>query len=241
MRRRGGGDLPCLQSGQLLESSSSHWSTHTRWKRWCPSHGSTRKSSPSSKSTIQIGHVSRPIASGTTSFSPADGLLAAFGGRGTAWGTDDEELALFSGSSCRSSCSTPCVCARAGSTPAARTACDMSSVPCVSSSLDVTALHSRSSTAISALPPGDCPFVCTCESSTLSISLARVGTSAGVSVRPNFTTGKVSRIARVRPRARLWGPNVPGPPKASADRGPYLSGWRTALIACALCKSDLVR
>lgn len=56
---------PCRQIGQLLDNSSSQGSTQAWWNACRPSQGKMRMSSPSSKSTMQIGHVSRPIASGT--------------------------------------------------------------------------------------------------------------------------------------------------------------------------------
>lgn len=71
--------LPCRQRGQLLESSRSHWSTHAWWKTCLPAHGNTRRSSPSSKSTIQIGQVSRPIESGMISEFPLSATLPPLG------------------------------------------------------------------------------------------------------------------------------------------------------------------
>lgn len=59
--------LPSRHSGHELESSNSQGSTQAWWNLCLPSHGSTRRSSPSSKSTIQMGHVSRPMVSGVTS------------------------------------------------------------------------------------------------------------------------------------------------------------------------------
>ena len=62
----------------------------------------------------------------------------------------------------------------------------------------------------------------------LSGSLFRRTVAGAVDWVPNFTMGKVSRIARVKPPARLCG--VPSLPTRAL--GPYLSGWRMALIAC---------
>ena len=59
--------LPSRHNGHELESSNSHGSTQDWWNLCLPSQGSTRKSSPSSKSTIQMGHVSRPMVWGVTS------------------------------------------------------------------------------------------------------------------------------------------------------------------------------
>jgi hypothetical protein len=75
--------LPCRQIGHELDNSNNQGSTQVWWNRWFPSQGKTRKSSPSSKPTIQIGHVSRPIAAGTTS---SDELCLGVGERG--WGDD---------------------------------------------------------------------------------------------------------------------------------------------------------
>ena len=47
-----------------------------------------------------------------------------------------------------------------------------------------------------------------------------VGSAAPSSERPNLTTGNVSRIARVRPRARLCAPSPPSGPNAFPVRGP---------------------
>jgi hypothetical protein len=60
-------NVPCRQIEHELDNSKSQGSTQAQWKTCLPSHGKTRTSSPSSKSTIQIGHVSRPIASGSGS------------------------------------------------------------------------------------------------------------------------------------------------------------------------------
>jgi len=59
--------LPSRHNGHELESSNSHGSTQVWWNLCLPSQGSTRRSSPSSKSTIQMGHVSRPMVWGVTS------------------------------------------------------------------------------------------------------------------------------------------------------------------------------
>src|SRR5712691_3981313 len=78
--------VPCRQIGHELDSSSNQGSTQAWWKTCLPSHGNTRTSSPSSKSMMQIGHVSRPIDSGIGSTS-ADVALdgsARMRGRGTA-------------------------------------------------------------------------------------------------------------------------------------------------------------
>lgn len=63
-------NIPSRQMGQLVDSSSNQGSTQSLWKRWCPGQGNTRTSSPSSKSTMQIGQVSRPIAAGSTTSDP---------------------------------------------------------------------------------------------------------------------------------------------------------------------------
>ena len=91
--------VPCRQIGHELDSSSNQGSTHAWWKRCLPSQGNTRTSSPSSKSTMQIGHVSRPMASGIGSVSAeTEGVAADGPARGRTGGT----------SSCSSwVCSTP--------------------------------------------------------------------------------------------------------------------------------------
>ena len=61
----------------------------------------------------------------------------------------------------------------------------------------------------------------------LSGSLFRSVAAEVVGWVPNFTIGKVSRIARVNPLARLCG----APLSPVCALGPYLSGWRMALIA----------
>ena len=61
----------------------------------------------------------------------------------------------------------------------------------------------------------------------LSGSLFRSVAAGVVGWVPNFTIGKVSRIARVNPLARLCG--APFSPVCAL--GPYLSGLRIALIA----------
>jgi hypothetical protein len=52
---------PSRHNGHELERSNNHGSTQVWWNLCLPSQGSTRRSSPSSKSTIQMGHVSRPM------------------------------------------------------------------------------------------------------------------------------------------------------------------------------------
>src|SRR5258708_15265615 len=72
-------NVPCRQIGHELDSSKSQGSTQVWWKTCLPSHGKTRTSSPSSKSTIQIGHVSRPIASGSGSSCAEEEAVAMEG------------------------------------------------------------------------------------------------------------------------------------------------------------------
>lgn len=66
---------------------------------------------------------------------------------------------------------------------------------------------------------------------------ASISLRDGVSVLegfPNLTIGNVSKIARVRPLARLC---PAGPPSGPRARGPYLSGCRMARIALRIIES----
>lgn len=230
--------------GHELESSNNHGSTQLWWKQCLPSHGSTRTSSPSSKSTMQIGHVSRPIEAGITSGRSAAPLLLASAlsefvlrGRMMTGGIFVDEDASLSVS--LASC--PSTSSLGGS---------------LSAKMEPLAFSSAAAPAVEGPPAAAAsPSSLTCRDWSIrsddldnlscngyptppfsfwglapvdSISLRGWDGVSALGRFPNLTIGNVSRIARVRPLARLC---PPGPPSGPRARGPYLSGCRMARIA----------
>ena len=128
-------DVPCRQIGHELDRSKSQGSTHAWWKTCLPSHGSTRTSSPSSKSTIHIGHVSRPIDSGSGSSSCADPDEDA-----ATLGVDGPARGRAGGTSASSSCS----------------CCATSSIPPAPASASPLAVASASACSVPAVGAGSC-------------------------------------------------------------------------------------
>jgi hypothetical protein len=92
-------NVPCRQIGHELDSSKSQGSTQVWWKTCLPSHGKTRTSSPSSKSTIQIGHVSRPIDSGSGSSCAEEEVAMDGPARRRVGGTFSSSSCSFCGTS----------------------------------------------------------------------------------------------------------------------------------------------
>ena len=191
-------NVPCRQIGHELDSSSSQGSTQAWWKTCLPSHGSTRTSSPSSKSTIHIGHVSRPIDSGSGSSSCADAdadlddpatANADGPARGRAGGT--------SASSSCSFCGTSSIPPASASIPPVAVDCNCD-CDC-DSSISAFDAGSRGVSLISC--PGCCPSPC-----------ASTSFPPGSALRPtNLISGNVSRIARVRTAPRPAPPTSPVP------------------------------
>ena len=200
--------LPCRQMGQELESSSSHGSTHAWWKTCLPSHGSTRTSSPSSKSTMQIGHVSRPIDSGRGSATDAvvvgraDESESEGPARGLAGGTTSasSESSLESWTWTRP-------CGRAGS-PSTPTSAAIAAWGVSGPAEDDEARTSVGMSFISSIG-GDGSFPFASRSSFVCICA-----SASALRDPNLIRGNVSRIARVSTPPRPGPPTSPEPAAA---------------------------
>jgi uncharacterized ParB-like nuclease family protein len=183
-------NVPCRQIGQELDNSKSQGSTQAWWKTCLPSHGKTRTSSPSSKSTIQIGHVSRPIASGSGS-SCVEELLVAMDGpaRGRAGG----KPASSSCSSCGTSSTPPAPASASVLPPVEVLAC-----ACARS---VSAFDAGSRWVSRISCSACCPSPCA----------SRSFPSVSARGAPNLMRGKVSRIARVRTPPRPPPPASPAP------------------------------
>jgi hypothetical protein len=181
-------NTPCRQIGHELDNSKSQGSTQAWWKTCLPSHGKTRTSSPSSKSTIQIGHVSRPIDSGSGSSCAEEAVVVEDGpARGRAGGR--------SASSSSGTSSAP---------PASASASALlpEEVLASASARSVSAVHAVSRWVSRISCPGCCPSPCA-STSFASVSVRRA---------PNLMSGKVSRIARVRTPPR---PPPPSPAPAA--------------------------
>jgi hypothetical protein len=181
-------DVPCRQIGHELDNSKSQGSTQAWWKTCLPSHGKTRRSSPSSKSTIQIGHVSRPIDSGSGSSCAEEEVVAMDGpARGRAGGKPASSSCSFCGTS---------------STPPA----PASVLP------PVEVLASACASSVSAFDAGS-RWVSRISCSRCCPSPCASRSFPSVSARgaPNLMSGKVSRIARVRTPPRPPPPTSPAP------------------------------